>query len=140
MGLFDFFKKKRLHVKSEDIEPVDHKQLEFIDSSMENAERIVQSFNDRYEGAFDYLESSLKALDELIENFAEFADQMDEEMKADFIAQAGSYVFEVARRTYGGKYYWYYPLDQPVLVTGQPSFEISFLAFEKIKNRLENGI
>ena len=90
MGLFDFFKKKRLHVKSEDIEPVDHKQLEFIDSSMENAERIVQSFNDRYEGAFDYLESSLKALDELIENFAEFADQMDEEMKADFVAQAGS--------------------------------------------------
>ena len=69
----------------------------------------------------------------------DFADQMDEGMRSDLIAQAGSYIFEVARRTYGGKYYWYDQLNQPIFVTGQPNFEISFLAFEKVKGRLENG-
>jgi len=30
-------------------------------------------------------------------------------------------------------------LNQPILVTGQPEFEVSIIAFEKVKGRLENG-
>jgi len=60
-------------------------------------------------------------------------------LKSDFIAQAGSYIFEVARRNLGGKYFWYDRLNQPIFVTGIPIFEISLLAFDKVKMRIENG-
>ena len=137
MGLFDFFKKKSepqsMHT------PIDENQLAFIQDSTANAERLIEGFNDRLDNKLDYSEQSLSTLDELLENFADFAEQMDDEMKSDLIAQAGSYIFEVARRNYGGKYYWYDEMNQPIFVTGQPQFEISLLAFEKVKQRIENG-
>lgn len=138
MGLFDFFKKKP-NVKK-DKQPIDETQLEFIEKATSNAERLVSSFNDRLNGRLDYSESSLAVLDEeILSLFFENKRDMDSRMLEDIIAQAGSYVFEVARRNYGGKYYWYEQLNQPVLVTGQPDFEISILAFEKVKQRIENG-
>ncbi len=144
MGIFDFFKKKETkqntNLKSSESENlVDEAQEEFIQKSTSNAERIVDGFGEKFDDAFDYSIESLEVLDELLENFADFAEQMDEEMKSDLIAQAGSYIFEVARRNYGGKYFWYDQLNQPILVTGLPSFEISILAFEKVKLRIENG-
>ncbi len=137
MGLFDFFKKKPGHSSPE--ETIDHAQLEFIQSSTDNAERLLAGFNEQLDNELDYSQKSLSALDELLDNFAGFANQMDEEMKNDLTAQAGSYIFEVARRNYGGKYYWYEEKNQPILVTGQPHFEVSLLAFEKVKQRIENG-
>ncbi|MDO5616687.1 MAG: hypothetical protein Q4G16_10885 [Cruoricaptor ignavus] len=143
MGLFDFFKKKQNqndeHLQPSPKQQVDEAQKEFINDSSANAERIIQSFNEKYDGAFDYSVESLESLDELLDNFADFKDQMDEEMMSDLIAQAGSYIFEVARRNFGGKYYWYEQLNQPIFVTGQPEFETSILAFEKVKGRIENG-
>lgn len=91
------------------------------------------------EGASDFTVNSLNALDELLEQFHENQNDIDEEMKSDVIAQAGSYVFEVARRNYGGKYFWHDKMNQPILVTGQPNFEISIIAFDKVKMRIENG-
>src|SRR5215203_2874305 len=119
MGLFDFFKKNNNNEKQPEPQTpketdniVDEAQQQFIDDSISNAERFVQSFNEKYDGAFDYSENSLEALDELIESFADFADEIDEEMKSDLIAQAGSYILEVARRNFGGRYFWYDQLDQ----------------------------
>ncbi|WP_310556713.1 hypothetical protein [Flavobacterium sp.] len=145
MGIFGFFKKKNNEVENNKIQGkasenlIDDLQNDFITKSKANAERIVEGFNERYNGAFDYSEKSLIALDELLDNFSDYIGEMEDEMKNDMIAQAGSYIFEVARNTYGGKYYWYDELNQPIFVTGQPNFEISFLAFEKVKGRLENG-
>jgi len=133
MGLFDFFKKKSVQPA------VDEDQLAFIQDSTANAERLIEGFNERLDNELDYSEQSLSTLDALLENLSDFAEQMDDEMKSDLIAQAGSYVFEVARRNYGRKYYWYDEMNQPILVTGQPHFEISLLAFEKVKQRIENG-
>jgi hypothetical protein len=78
-------------------------------------------------------------LDSLIEDFSDFTDRSDEELIADFCAQAGSYILEVARRNYGGVYFWEDRLKQPMLKSGLPDFEISILAFEKVKNRIING-
>ncbi len=136
MGIFNFFKKKAINNPSE---PLDEQQKEFIEMASNNAERIVSSFNEPFGGTLDYSEKSLSTLDEILSNFSEHQDEVDDEMKSDLIAQAGSYIFEVARRNFTGKYYWYDQLDQPILVTGQPNFEISFLAFEKVKMRIENG-
>jgi hypothetical protein len=147
MGFFNFFKKNKIasnkiqnNQHSLEKETLDDAQQEFIDNSISNAERIVRAFNDNYNGAFDYSEESLATLDELLDNIIDFGEQMDDSMKNDLIAQAGSYIFEVARRNFGGKYFWLEHLNQPILVTGLPNFEISIVAFEKVKMRLENGI
>ena len=113
-------------------------QQEFINASTENAEIMIESFGYKYEG-LDYSEKSLEVLDQLIEDYSDFADLSDEKMKSDFTAQAGAYIFEVARRNFGGKYFWYDKLNQPIFVTGQPDFEISLLAIDKVKMRIENG-
>ncbi|WP_204161791.1 hypothetical protein [Dokdonia sp. Dokd-P16] len=138
MGIFDFFKKNTNRKTNEN--PIDETQVEFIEKSTNNAERLVSSFNERVDDGLDYSESSLTVLDdEILSLFSENKDDMDSSMLEDIIAQAGSYIFEVARRNYGGKYYWHDQLNQPILVTGQPEFEISILAFEKVKQRIENG-
>lgn len=147
MKLFDFFKYKKAQVElkeppvkldsGEDI--FDKIQQEFISKATASAEKIVRAFNTKYDGAFDYSIRSLNVLDSLIEDFSDFADLSDEEIIEDFCAQAGSYILEVARRTYGGVYFWEDNLKQPMLKTGLPEFEISILTFEKVKNRIVNG-
>lgn len=147
MKLFDFFKYKRTEVKDKEppitLEPggdvFDRIQQEFISKATTNAEKIVRAFNSKYDGAFDYSIRSLNVLDSLIEDFSDFADLSDEEIIEDFCAQAGSYILEVARRSYGGVYFWEDALKQPMLKTGLPEFEISILTFEKVKNRIVNG-
>lgn len=54
-------------------------------------------------------------------------------------SMAGSYIFEVARRNYGGQYFWVQDRDQPVLVTGKAEYSISIFAFVKVKGRIQNG-
>lgn len=147
MKLFELFKYKKAEIKEE--EPLiktdsgkdifDRIQQEFISKATINAEKIVRAFNLKYDGAFDYSIRSLNVLDSLIEDFSDFADLSDEEMIDDFCAQAGSYILEVARRAYGGVYFWEDSLEQPLLKTGLPNFEISILTFEKVKNRIVNG-
>jgi hypothetical protein len=51
----------------------------------------------------------------------------------------GSYIFEVARKNYGGEYYWIQESEQPILVTRKPDFDVSICAFQKVKDRLING-
>jgi hypothetical protein len=147
MKLFNFFKYKKAQVEDknppitldtgEDI--FDKIQQEFIGKATANAEKIVRAFNTKYDGAFDYSIRSLNVLDSLIEDFSDFADLSDEEIIDDFCAQAGSYILEVARKSYGGVYFWDDNLKQPMLKTGLPEFEISILTFEKVKNRIVNG-
>jgi hypothetical protein len=104
---------------------------------IENAEIFVDHFQDRF--TLDYSEGSLALVEEILEEGSDFYEDMEEERKKWLVTIAGSYVFEVGRRNFGGKYFWYDKLNQPILVTGQPDFEISLLAFEKVKMRLENG-
>ncbi len=141
MGFFKFFKGKNNQEddhKSESNQ-IDDIQKEFIQDMTGNAERIVEAYNEALGGTLDLSVNSLKVLDELLEQFHQNKDEVDEEMMSDLIVQVGGYIFEVARRNFGGKYYWYEPLNQPILVTGQPKFEISIIAFDKVKMRLENG-
>ena len=78
-------------------------------------------------------------LDQLLEDVSDFYEDMDDAQQQNIVSKAGAYIFEVAKQNYGGKFFWYDNLNQPILVAGQPEFEISLLAFEKVKGRLENG-
>lgn len=147
MKLLNFFKYKKIQVENKeplivldsDEDIFEKIQQEFISKATANAEKIVRAFNTKYDGAFDYSIRSLNVLDSLIEDFSDFADLSDEEIIDDFCAQTGSYILEVARRAYGGVYFWEDNLKQPMLKTGLPDFEISILTFEKVKNRIVNG-
>lgn len=148
MKLFQFFKSKNTQVEEKTTPPIelnlgsdifDKIQQEFISKATNHAERIVRAFNPKYDGAFDYSIRSLNVLDSLIEDYADFSDPSDDEMIYDFCVQAGSYILEVARRNFGGVYFWEDDLKQPMLKTGFPDFEITLLTFNKVRNRILNG-
>jgi len=130
MGLFDFFSKKKTQISDED-------RQQLAEEMSANANLLVKQFKDNT--ILDYSVESLKSLDLLIEENSEFYKGADNETKRKMIIKIGSYIFEVARKNFGGQYYWYNRLDQPILVSGQPEFEMSLLSYEKVKGRFENG-
>ena len=132
MGLFDLFKKKK-----KVIELSDGDQKQFITDMKANAEALVKQFNSGADLNFSV--ESLHDLDQIIEMNTPFYKKADNETKRKMIIKIGSYIFEVARQNFGGRYFWYDNLDQPLLVTGQPEFEMSLLAYEKVRGRFENG-
>lgn len=139
MGLFDFIKKKGSDKTIES--PIENKQDtndEFTNDIIQAASFFVKSSSNRFSG-LDYSVKSLETIEEALEEASDFYEDMDEDERQNLIKSVGSYIFEVARRNFGGKYFWYEQLKQPILVTGQPDFEASILAFEKVKGRLENG-
>ena len=99
------------------------------------ANSFAENFNDK--GNFDYSIASLQEVDELLEEMSDFA--VDEDTIYNMYTMVGSYVFETARRNYGGKYYWMQDEEQPILVAGEPDFSVAIKAWEKVKGRLENG-
>lgn len=99
------------------------------------AESFANNFSDK--GNFDYSVQSLRNLDDILEELSEY--QIDDDTLNSVSSMAGSYIFEVARRNYGGKYIWVQERDQPVLVTGEPEYSISIAAFDKVRGRIRNG-
>lgn len=99
---------------------------------------LIEKIRKEYPG-LDFSVQSLSIIDNFLEEASDFYIDMNENQKQNIINNVGSYIFEVARTNFGGKYFLYDHLDQPILVTGQPEFEMSLLAFEKVKGRLENG-
>ncbi|NMH87758.1 hypothetical protein [Flavivirga algicola] len=136
MGIFHFFKEKLSQSKN----PIDEIQKEFIEKSINTSERLISSFNEDVGYGLDYSEASLKILDEnILSLFYDNKDHVSPDMKEDIIAQAGSYIFEVVRRYYGGKYYWHDKLNQPILIVNNSNSQIKVLAFEEVKKRIEYG-
>lgn len=101
-----------------------------------------QSFIDNNPKQPNELDFSLKSLDvveTIIDEISSAYKKLDDNQQDEIANTIGSYVFEVARKNFGGKYFWYEPLNQPILVTGQPNFEVSILAIEKVRERFQNG-
>jgi len=132
MGLFDFLKKD--NQKEKDKEVVD----EFTQQMIDTSSKCIERFQGRFHG-LNFSVESLKVVDNILEEVNEFKEDMNEGQINSVVQTVGSYVFEVARKNFGGRYFWYDQLNQPILVTGQPNFEISLLAFEKVKGRIQNG-
>ncbi|PKB44161.1 hypothetical protein AX016_2375 [Cellulophaga sp. RHA19] len=138
MGLFNFFKKKNTNTsKSES--SLDDKQNNFINDMTKSADFFVSSSSEKFKG-LDYSVKSLEVVDNMLDEASDFYKQMDKEQQQNLITTVGSYIFEVARQNFGGKYFWYDKLNQPILVTGQPNFEASIIANDKVEKRLVNGV
>lgn len=111
-----------------------------MEMSLENdvittAESFTNNFSHR--GNFNFSVESLQKLDDILDELNDY--ELDKSTLYSATSMAGSYIFEVARRNYGGKYYWDEERKQPVLVTGEPNFSVSICAFEKVKDRIING-
>lgn len=145
MGLFDFFRRKKNEgqsansVNSRSAGSSDKRQQSFIQQISKQADELVSAFNERYNGDLDYSEKSLVSLDRILNSFSAMKHKMDEEVLQGITHEAGAYLFEVVRRNYGGKYYWLNTENQPILVIGQPEFEICITAYEKVRMRIANG-
>ena len=88
-------------------------------------------------GSFDYSVESLKVVDQLLEELSSY--EPDEDGICNLASMVGCYIFETARKNYGGEYYWIEKEQQPVLIAGLPDLQISIRAWEKVKGRLING-
>ncbi len=106
------------------------------DDIVSTADSFTKNFSDR--GNFDYSFESLKAVDALLEEMSDFIFD-DEDALYNASTMIGSYVFEVARRNYGGEYFWVSDEEQPILEAGQPDYAVSIKAWEKVRGRIENG-
>lgn len=132
MGFFDYFKRKK-----EKIQITDEDRRQFAEDMSANAILLINQFKD--DSILDFSVKSLEEVDKIIEDSTVFYKKADSETKRKMIIKIGAYIFEVARKNFGGEYYWYDRLEQPILVTGKPEFEMSLLAYEKVRGRFENG-
>lgn len=73
-------------------------------------------------------------MDDLLDEVSDFV--FDDDMLYSIYTMAGSYVFEVARKNYGGEYYWIQEEEQPILVAGEPDFFVKIKAWEKVRKRM----
>lgn len=125
MGILDLFKKNA---------PKD----EFGQKIASDAKICVRDFGLRFAG-LDYSVDSLAVVDKMLNDLSDFYPEFEEPRQQYLVSIIGAYIFEVTRRQYGGKYYWYEQGKQPVLVMGEPDFAISILAFDKVRGRIKNG-
>lgn len=102
----------------------------------DKAERAVDQLRDRSGDSLDYSESSLSMVEDILAEVSEYIDLMPEDQIDVLVHMLGSYILEVGRREFGGKYYWHDGRDQPVLVLGEPDYTIAILTFDKVRGRI----
>ncbi len=108
-----------------------------IDDIQETAHNFTLGPQEHFDGPLDYSVESLAVVDDFLDMFS--GEDMDEDALFDLSSMVGCYVFEVARRNYGGEYFWIQEEQQPVLVAGRPDFSVEIKVWEKVKGRLLNG-
>lgn len=108
---------------------------------MDDIQRTAHNFTVNLQKYFDselnYSVESLEEVDEMLEAYGR--EELDEDALFNLSSMVGCYVFEVARRNFGGEYFWIETVQQPVLVAGQPDFSVGIKAWEKVRGRLMNG-
>ena len=112
---------------------------QLMDDIVTTAQNFVQNMQQFFETPLDYSFESLAEVDEMLDGMGKKREEMTESAFFDLYSMTGCYVFEVARRNYGGEYFWIEEEQQPVLVAGQPDFSVGIKVWEKVKGRLING-
>lgn len=101
---------------------------------LSTAENFSKIFS---EGDCDFSIESLEFVDDFLDDMG--SHELDEDEIFNISSMAGCYIFETARRNYGGEYLWIKDEQQPVLVAGMPDFSVAIRAWEKVRGRLLNG-
>lgn len=107
--------------------------ITFTDQVRRFAEEAVDASRDRGGATLDYSEASLTIIDELLEEISLCGAAVAAESMSTIFS---SYILEVARRQFGGKYSWHERGNQPVLVVGEPHFRIAIITLDRVKKRM----
>ena len=121
-GPFNFLKRKRMPAIIEDA--MASQAADFVNAFSRPQAPIDGS-------KLDYSEDSLQLVDQVLDDFYRKQAQLPEDLH--FLAP--SYVFETARRQFGGRYLRGDQDNPFVLVIGEPDFRLGVLAMGKIKGR-----
>ena len=105
----------------------------------ENAELCSNHFNEEYSGKLDFSLESISVIEEILDDVSNRKKSLHKEERSWLINIVGSYVFEVGRQNFGGKYYWLPATNETILITGQPIFAIAIIVFQKVIGRIDNG-
>jgi hypothetical protein len=100
------------------------------------AEQAVDASRHRGNGILDYSEASLKIVEDMLEEISATGAGAKTESTATVFS---SYILEVGRRQFGGKYSWYEKGNQPVLVVGVPRFRIAIIALDRVRSRMRGN-
>jgi hypothetical protein len=100
------------------------------------AEKAVLLCESRSGDRLDYSEASLAVVEEMLGEAAEFAAAIDPAQTDGLVQQFGSYILEVGRREFGGRYLWHDEREQPVLVVGEPVYRVAMMTWDKVRGRL----
>jgi hypothetical protein len=111
-----------------------------LDEVVSAAERAVTALQARAGGRLDYSIASLAAVDEMLAEATDYVADLDENVVTGLVQQVGCYVLEVARRAYGGTYYWHPEGEQPVLVVGEPEAHVALMTWSKVVGRLTGDV
>lgn len=109
--------------------------VKLIDDIVNTARAYTENFKTL--GDLDYSIESLKLVDEHLDEMSDFV--FDEDIMYNAASMIECYIFETARRSCGGNYYWVEKEQQPILIAGEPDFAVSIKAWDKVKERLKNG-
>jgi len=104
------------------------------------AERAVTSLQQRAGGRLDFSVASLVAVDEMLVEVADYVAELDEAVVTGLVQQLGCYVLEVARKAFGGEYFWHDEGEQPILVVGEPAAHIALMTWSKVTGRLTGDV
>lgn len=105
----------------------------------ENAELCSNHFNEEYNGKLDFSLESISVIEEILDEVSNRKKSLQKEERSWLVNIVGSYIFEVGRLNFGGKYYWLPATNEPILITGQPIFAIAIIVFHKVIGRIDNG-
>lgn len=108
---------------------------QLMNDIINTAKAFTSNFSDK--GTFDYSIESLELVDNLLEEMGNY--EWDEDNLYNLVSMLGCYIFETARRNYGGEYRWVEKEQQPLLIAGLPDFFVSIQAWDKVKGRVMNG-
>lgn len=100
------------------------------------AEEAVAASRDRGRGVLDYSEASLKMVEDMLEETSAAGAGPNAESVATIFS---SYILEVGRRQFGGRYCWYQKGNQPVLVVGEPRFRIAIITLDRVRSRMQGN-
>jgi hypothetical protein len=102
----------------------------------EKAGLAVNQLQERAGGCLNYSEESLDAIEAILDEAGQYADQMEQSNVDALVQLIGSYILAVAHKAHGGAFYWHEQQDQPVLVVGEPQRHVAIMTFSKVKSRL----
>ncbi len=106
--------------------------------SMDDIICIADGFVDFFtDGELNYSVDSLELIEEYLDDLSYFG--LEDKALDNASTEIGCYIFETARRCFGGEYKWSEKYEQPILVMGLPEFSVAIMAIDKVKNRLTNG-